>query len=67
MCWPISGAEVFGVFGDIGCLKLERLVLVFVRMIWVVWGVFTDKHVDANCRTVNFMFVFFSSCRTSDW
>ena len=28
-------------------------------------GVFTDKHVDANCRTVNLMF--FSSCRTSDW
>ena len=31
----------------------------------MVWGVFTDKHVDANCRTVNLMF--FSSCRTSDW
>ena len=31
----------------------------------LVWGVFTDKHVDANCRTVNLKF--FSSCRTSDW
>ena len=28
-------------------------------------GEFSDKHVDANCRTVNLMF--FSSCRTSDW
>ena len=24
----------------------------------MVWGVFTDKHVDANCRTVNLMFFF---------
>ena len=23
-----------------------------------IWGVFTDKHVDANCRTVNLMFFF---------
>ena len=38
-----------------------------VRLGWFEWfkGVFTDKHVDANCRTVNLMF--FSSCRTSDW
>ena len=35
------------------------------RVILVVWGVFTDKRVDANCRTVNLMF--YSSCRTSDW
>ena len=35
-----------------------------VRLGWF-GGVFTDKHVDANCRTVNLMF--FSSCRTSDW
>ena len=26
------------------------------RVVLVVWGVFTDKHVDANCRTVNLMF-----------
>ena len=31
----------------------------------MVWGVFTNKHVDANFRTVDLMF--FSSCRTSDW
>ena len=32
VCWPISGAEVFGVvcLGTCGCLRLERLVLVFV-------------------------------------
>ena len=30
----------------------------FIRVIWVVWGVFTDKDVDANCRTVNLMFFF---------
>ena len=67
MRWPICGAEVFGVvcLGTLGCLKLERLVLVIVRGDLVVLGVFTDKHVDANCRTVNLMF--FSSCRTSDW
>ena len=38
---------------------------------WVVWGVFTDKHVDANCRTVNLLGFFFKlpyfglvNCRT---
>ena len=38
-----------------------------VRLGLIGWfgGVFTDKHVDVNCRTVNLMF--FSSCRTSDW
>ena len=34
------------------------------RVIWVVWGVFTDKHVDANCRTVNLMFFQVAVLRT---
>ena len=33
-------------------------------MIWVVWGVFTDKLVDANCRTVNLMFFQVAVLRT---
>ena len=30
----------------------------------MVWGVFTDKHVDANCRTVNLMFFQVAVLRT---
>ena len=53
-------------FGDMRLFEAgEAGFGVRLRVIWVVWGVFMDKHVDANCRTVNLMF--FSSCRTSDW
>ena len=53
-------------FGDMRLFEAGKAGFgVMCRVIWVVWGVFTDKHVDSNCRTVHLMF--FSSCRTSDW
>ena len=67
MCWPISGAEVFGVMclGTRGCLKLERLVLVFV---WGDLGGLGSFHGQTcQCKLPYCKFNVFSSCRTSDW
>ena len=55
-CWGVW----CGVFGDMRLFEAGKAC----RVIWVVWGVFTDKHVDANFRTVNLMFFQVAVLRT---
>ena len=54
-----------GVFGAMKLFEAGEAGFGF-RLGWFGWlkGVFTDKHVDANCRTVNLMFFQVAVLRT---